>query len=194
MVKVSPMIIDIKTGTLDNAKQVASPNFDERPAGMEVDLIVIHNISLPPGEFGGLWVDALLTNSLPADQHPFFEQIHQNRVSAHVLIRRNGEITQYVPFHLRAWHAGVSQYQGRDRCNDFSIGIELEGSDYVAFEPVQYEQLARLIHCLCATYPSLSTEHITGHSQIAPGRKTDPGPFFDWNKLQTLISGAEQAP
>lgn len=182
------MIIDPNTGLLDEAKQVPSPNFNLRPAHMAPELIVIHNISLPPGEFGGPWIDALFTNRLDPHAHPYFQQIYQNRVSAHALIRRTGEIIQYVPFHHRAWHAGVSSYQGREQCNDFSVGIELEGSDTVPFEEIQYQQLAQLIPVLIQTYPTLSQQCITGHSDIAPGRKTDPGPHFDWDKIRALLA------
>jgi AmpD protein len=181
------MHIDPHSGLLDTATQVASPNFDERPDNSAIELLVIHNISLPPGEFGGPWIDALFTNTLDPDAHPFFLGIHQVQVSAHALIRRDGGIIQYVPFHKRAWHAGASCYKDRQRCNDFSIGIELEGSDDCPFEPRQYQQLAALIRELIATYPGLNTESITGHSDIAPGRKTDPGPYFDWAKLRQLI-------
>ncbi|MDH5324406.1 MAG: 1,6-anhydro-N-acetylmuramyl-L-alanine amidase AmpD [Gammaproteobacteria bacterium] len=180
--------MDANKGLLDQARQVVSPNWDERPAESAIDLIVIHNISLPPDEFGGPWIDALFCNQLDPAAHPFFEQIHQVKVSAHALIRRDGEIVQYVPFHKRAWHAGLSVYQGRERCNDFSIGIELEGSDHVAFESVQYEQLTALVKALLNAYPSLTPQHITGHSDIAPQRKTDPGPFFDWGKFHALLA------
>lgn len=182
------MIIDPKTGLLDQAVQISSPNFDQRPENTALDLIVIHNISLPPGEFGGPWINHLFTNQLDPDAHPFFQEIYQAKVSAHTLIRRDGQIIQYVPFHLRAWHAGVSHYQGRERCNDFSIGIELEGSDYVAFEQAQYESLIQLVQALLQTYPTLSKQHITGHSDIAPGRKTDPGPYFDWDRFRSMLS------
>ena len=182
------MKIDPQTGLLDEARQVPSPNFDDRPSGALMDLLVVHNISLPPGEFGGPWIDALFTNQLDSNAHPYFKDIHQMQVSAHALIRRDGEIVQYVPFHKRAWHAGKSNYCGRERCNDFSIGIELEGCDTREFEQSQYEQLARLIKALLQTYPQLSTEHIVGHSDIAPQRKTDPGPCFDWAKLRQMLA------
>lgn len=179
--------IDTTSGLLRRARYVRSPNCDERPAGVLPDLIVVHGVSLPPGEFGGPWIDRLFTNALPHDAHPYFAQTADLKVSAHVLIRRDGEIVQYVPFHLRAWHAGVSNYQGRDRCNDFSIGLELEGADGVAYEPAQYRVLSETILELCDAYPSLSTERVTGHSDIAPGRKTDPGPAFDWPRLRALL-------
>ena len=165
-----------------------SPHFDERPSGTALDLIVVHGISLPPGEFGGPWIDRLFTGNLPADAHPFFREIAGAPVSAHVLVRRTGEIVQYVPFGKRAWHAGVSQYRGRSACNDFSIGIELEGTDEVEYTDLEYERLAALILALLATYPTLSRERIAAHGDIAPGRKTDPGPAFDWERLKRLIA------
>ncbi len=188
------MTISVNThsGLLHGARRVDSPNWDERPDDTEPDLIVIHSISLPPGEYGGPWIDALFTNTLDPQGHPYFRDIYQLRVSSHLLIRRDGEVVQYVPFHRRAWHAGVSSYQGRERCNDFSIGIELEGSDNVPYEVVQYRVLADVITALQAAYPSLQRENITGHSDIAPGRKTDPGPAFDWNTLFAELG--QQAP
>jgi AmpD protein len=179
--------IDRATGLLAGARQVLSPHFDERPSGCIPQLIVVHGISLPPGDFGGPWIDRLFTGNLPADAHPYFREIAGQRVSAHVLIRRDGEAVQYVPFGERAWHAGVSEYQGRKACNDFSVGIELEGSDERPYEEPQYAELAALIQALLATYPSLSRERIVGHSDIAPGRKTDPGPIFDWERLRRGI-------
>jgi AmpD protein len=180
--------IDAATGLLRGVRQVLSPFFDARPAGMTPDLIVVHNISLPPGEFGGPWIDALFTGGLPPGRHPYFETLKGVRVSAHALIRRDGSVTQYVPFAQRAWHAGKSVYHGRTDCNDFSIGIELEGTDDVPFEGAQYTTLADLIRTLLAIYPTLTRASITGHSDIAPGRKTDPGPAFDWPRLRALIA------
>jgi N-acetyl-anhydromuramoyl-L-alanine amidase len=182
-----PWQIDPAAGLLARARQQPSPNCDERPAGIVPELIVIHGISLPPDEFGGPWIDRLFTNTLPADAHPYFAAVAASRVSAHLLIRRDGEVVQYVPFHLRAWHAGVSSYRGRERCNDFSVGIELEGTDGSAYEPAQYRVLSDVILALCDAYPSLSIERLTGHSDIAPGRKTDPGPAFDWPRLHALL-------
>jgi len=179
--------IDTASGHLTQARQVASPNFDARPGAIAPDLIVVHGISMPPNEFGGPWIDALFTNSLPVDAHPHFKEVVDLRVSSHLLIRRDGEVVQYVPFDQRAWHAGASNYCGRERCNDFSIGIELEGSDDVAYEPVQYRVLAETVKVLCRAYPSLSNERVVGHSDIAPGRKTDPGEAFDWPRLNALI-------
>lgn len=181
------MIINAATGLLDCARQCPSPNHDERPQGCPPDLIVLHNISLPPYEFGGNWIDDLFTNQLDPQAHPFFAEICHLRVASHLLIRREGEIVQYVPFHKRAFHAGVSSYRGRERCNDFSVGIELEGTDFEPFTIVQYQQLEQLIPALLAAYSTLSLEHITGHEHIAPGRKTDPGPFFDWDRLSKAL-------
>ena len=172
------------------ARHCPSPNCNPRPENTAVSLVVIHGISLPPGEFGGPWIDALFTNTLPTGHHPYFAEIAGLTVSAHLCIRRDGEIVQYVPFDLRAWHAGKSQYQGRDNCNDFSIGIELEGTDEIPYTPAQYEQLARIIPLLNARYPQ-SFGHLRGHSDIAPGRKTDPGPSFSWERLQALLGHTE---
>lgn len=179
--------IDAASGLIQGARFLPSPNCDERPPGVQPELIVVHSISLPPDEYGGPWIDQLFTNALPADAHPYFGQVVALRVSSHVLIRRDGECVQYVPLHLRAWHAGASRYAERERCNDFSIGIELEGSDTVPYEPAQYRELARLILNACAAYPTLSTARLVGHSDIAPGRKTDPGPAFDWPRLRALL-------
>jgi len=181
--------VDPATGLLLSARQVLTLHFDARPAGVTPDLIIVHGISLPPGEFGGPWIDRLFTGNLPPDAHPYFATIPAGRVSTHALIRRDGEIVQYVPFGARAWHAGRSEYQGRSACNDFSIGIELEGTDDVPYEAAQYASLAALIEALLATYPSLSREHVAGHSDVAPGRKTDPGPAFDWARLRAAIGG-----
>jgi len=180
--------IDAATGLLIGVRQVLSPHCDELPSGAAIDLIVIHGISLPPGEFGGPWIDRLFTGCLPADAHPYFQGIVASRVSAHALILRTGEIVQYVPFERRAWHAGASQYRGRSSCNDFSVGIELEGTDDVPYVDLQYERLAALIKALLASYPTLSRDRIAAHSEIAPGRKTDPGPAFDWPRLRGLIA------
>jgi len=149
--------------------------------------VVVHGISLPPGVFGGPYIDALFTNTLDPEAHPFFAEIRDLRVSAHLLIRRDGSWVQYVPFHRRAWHAGVSCFQGRERCNDFSIGIELEGADAVPYEAAQYQALARVIGLLAATYPGIGPGRVVGHCHIAPGRKTDPGPAFDWTRLEVLL-------
>jgi AmpD protein len=168
-------------GMCAGARWVPSPHYDPRPDDAAIELVVIHNISLPPGEFGGPHIDELFTGRLDPQAHPYFKEIEGMRVSSHFLIRRDGELVQYVPTELRAWHAGVSQWKGRERCNDFSIGIELEGADDVPFEDAQYETLGRLVGALRARYGDLD---IAGHSDIAPGRKTDPGPFFDWSRLR----------
>lgn len=181
------MIIDKKQGIVNDARHVPSPNYDERPDALIPELLVIHSISLPPGKFGGPYIDQLFTNQLDSSEHPYFQEISHLRVSSHALIRRDGELVQYVPFHRRAWHAGISNYCGRKQCNDFSIGIELEGTDDQPFEDIQYQQLTNLIRALWRSYPEIPKDAITGHSDIAPGRKTDPGPLFDWKKLKQLL-------
>ena len=167
-------------GTIKSAMQIASPNFDARPAN-EISLIVIHNISLPPSQYGGAGIIELFTNCLDPNEHPYYAEIYTRKVSSHFLIRRNGALIQFVSTLQRAWHAGASQWQGRERCNDFSVGIELEGDDFSAFEAAQYQTLNALIIILQKTYP---IQHIVGHSDIAPGRKTDPGPYFDWQQIK----------
>jgi N-acetyl-anhydromuramoyl-L-alanine amidase len=169
---------------------VPSPNFDARPPGATLDLIVVHGISLPPGHFGGGWIDELFRNSLPAHAHPYFATVRDMKVSAHAFIDRKGRVTQYVPFTARAWHAGKSSYCGRSACNDFSVGIELEGADDVPYTAAQYAVLARAIAALREGYASLRRAEVVGHSDIAPGRKTDPGPVFDWPRLRRLSRGA----
>lgn len=164
-------------GWLSGVRRVVSPNHDARPPKMPIDLLVIHNISLPPGEFGGPDIVQLFTNTLDCESHSYYAQLKGLRVSSHFLIRRDGCIVQFVPCAKRAWHAGVSEWNGRQRCNDFSIGIEMEGSDFVPFDERQYDALVRLTRRLRRLYP---LRYIAGHSDIAPGRKTDPGPFFDW--------------
>ncbi|MBK5071974.1 1,6-anhydro-N-acetylmuramyl-L-alanine amidase AmpD [Budviciaceae bacterium CWB-B4] len=176
----------LEQGWIVGVKRVPSPHFDERPEGEIPSLLVIHNISLPPGEFGGPYIDQLFTGTLNPQEHPYFAEIQHLRVSAHCLIRRNGQIVQYVPFDKRAWHAGVSLFEGRERCNDFSIGIELEGTDTTDFTPAQYQSLQQLTQQLIQHY-NIVPERITGHSDIAPGRKTDPGPHFDWQRYKKQI-------
>ena len=171
-----------RQGWLIGVNHTLSPNYDQRPHGAVIDLLVIHNISLPPGEFGGSWISALFTNSLDCAAHPYFEQLRDVKVSAHILIRRDGEMIQYVSFNDRAWHAGVSNFQGRERCNDFSIGIELEGEDRVPYTDDQYRILDNVTRVIMQAYPAITTDRITGHSDIAPNRKTDPGPAFDWQR------------
>ena len=182
--------VDLESGLLRGVRQIASPNCDLRPAGVEPELIVVHGISLPPGEFGGPWIDRLFTNALPPEAHPYFAEVAALRVASHLVIRRDGNITQYVSFAQRAWHAGQSSYNGREACNDFSIGVELEGTDTLAYEAVQYQALADAIAALCAAYPKLTPARLVGHSDIAPGRKTDPGPAFDWPHARRLIAEA----
>lgn len=171
-------------GWLAGCRRIVSPNRDARPAGEEVTLLVVHAISLPPGIFGGDAIERLFTNTLDPTAHPYFAAIAELRVSAHFLVRRTGAIIQFVPCCERAWHAGASRWRGRERCNDFSVGIELEGCDEHEFEPHQYEKLATLVRVLRLRYPHAE---IAGHSDIAPGRKTDPGPHFDWNLLHRLL-------
>lgn len=175
--------IDPVTGLLNGARQVASPNCDARPEGSEISLLVIHGISLPPNKFGGNEIDQFFTNQLNPEAHPYFRDIYQLRVSSHLLIRRDGEVVQYVPFSQRAWHAGESCHQGRTCCNDFSIGIELEGTDEIPYEPVQYKTLQTLIKLIRECYPAIGEQDIVGHCHIAAGRKSDPGPAFEWARL-----------
>jgi len=179
--------VDSATGLLTDARQVLSPHCDARPAGMAPELLVVHGISLPPGEFGGPWIDRLFTGTLPPEAHPYFAEIEGLRASAHALLRRDGQIVQYVPFGARAWHAGKSAYQGREGCNDFSIGVELEGADGTPYTDAQYQALTALTAALLATYASLSADAITGHSDVAPGRKTDPWASFDWGRYRALL-------
>jgi AmpD protein len=179
--------VKIDGGWLDAARRRPSPNCDARPDPQDIDLLVIHNISLPPRVFGGPWIDDLFLNRLDPHAHPCFAEIADLHVSAHILIRRSGEIVQYVPFHHRAWHAGQSCFQGRERCNDFSIGIELEGADDLPFTDCQYDQLTSATRAVMSAYPRITADRITGHSHIAPGRKTDPGQAFDWKRFQGLL-------
>jgi AmpD protein len=177
----------IKDGHLTAAIQCPSPNVNQRPSGQSVSLLVIHNISLPPGEFGTGCVQALFTNTLDPSQHPYFQTIAELKVSAHVFIDRTGEVTQFVAFGERAWHAGVSSFHGLANCNDYSIGIELEGCDDIAYTDAQYDALAKVTRQILAAYPAITPERIVGHNQIAPERKTDPGEAFDWNRFRTLL-------
>ena len=181
------MTLSITDGWLTEALHIQSPNCDQRPEQSAVDAVVIHGISLPPGQYGGDWINALFTNTLDAAVHPYFAELKDLRVSAHVLIARDGTLTQYVSFDERAWHAGKSCLDGRDGCNDFSIGIELEGCDDDAYEDIQYQRLASLLTALRRHYPAIDQQRIVGHADIAPGRKTDPGPAFDWPKLRRLL-------
>lgn len=180
--------IDEQSSLLMDVPYIASPNCDDRPQPDDISLIVVHGISLPPGQFGGSHVERFFTNRLDPTEHPFFEEIADLRVSSHLFIRRNGEIIQFVPFDKRAWHAGESEFHDRDCCNDFSIGIELEGTDETEYTPEQYDMLAAVVDALLQTYPGISRDRVVGHADIAPGRKTDPGPAFDWAKLSHVLT------
>jgi N-acetyl-anhydromuramoyl-L-alanine amidase len=182
---VDPGIDD--QGWLLDAMRRPSPNWDFRPADTQIDLLVIHNISLPPGDFSGDCIDDLFLNRLDPQGHPYFTDIARQRVSAHLLIRRDGRLIQYVACEQRAWHAGASQFGGRERCNDFSIGIELEGTDDVPFTEPQYDRLADCARRIMRRYPGITEARIAGHNEIAPGRKTDPGPAFDWTRFRESI-------
>ena len=179
------MRIDPHTHLIIGAEYVPSPNYDARPDGTLVDLLVIHNISLPPSEFGCGNIQQFFCNELDVSKHPYFQEIKDMKVSSHLLIERAGKLTQFVPFNMRAWHAGKSCFEGRQACNDFSIGIEMEGTDTIPYAQAQYDVLNAVIMSLQMAYPALHMNNIVGHSDIAPGRKTDPGPAFDWNKLQS---------
>ena len=174
-------------GWYENARHVPSPYFDARPSVDDISLLVVHNISLPPGQFGGPYIEQFFTGNLDPAEHPFFKVIHQMGVSAHCLIRRDGEVVQFVSFRDRAWHAGQSSFAGRERCNDYSIGIELEGSDFVAYTEQQYQALTELTETLVLSFPQITDERITGHQYIAPLRKTDPGLVFDWTKFKSNL-------
>ncbi|HLE93278.1 MAG TPA: 1,6-anhydro-N-acetylmuramyl-L-alanine amidase AmpD [Sulfuricaulis sp.] len=173
---------DSVTGLIEEARFVASPNCDLRPQGTSIDTLIIHSISLPPGKFGGRGIEQLFSNSLNPDEHPYYREIQGLKVSSHLLIRRHGELVQFVPLHHRAWHAGRSFCDGRTCVNDFSIGLELEGADDIPFDGTQYESLALLTRTVRQFYPAIAPQRIYGHSDIAPGRKTDPGPLFDWKR------------
>lgn len=176
----------IQNGLISDVQQIASPNFNQRPIDTEINLVVIHNISLPPSQFGGGYITQFFQNQLDHTVHPYFQTIKGMEVSAHVLVLRSGDVIQFVNFEDRAWHAGRSTYLNQIECNDYSIGIELEGSDDLPFEAVQYQVLADLILAIEQAYPK-TKQHLAGHSDVAPGRKTDPGPFFEWQTLRKLI-------
>ncbi len=182
-----PCLIDA-TGWLSPVVRCPSPNFNTRPVGTDIELLVIHNISLPPGRFGGGYIERFFCNQLPVEDDPYFGTIGQLQVSAHCLVDRRGRVTQFVSFADRAWHAGASTFAGRANCNDFSVGIELEGTDEQPYTAEQYSALVQLTRLLMARYPALSAERIVGHDTIAPGRKTDPGPAFDWKHYFALLS------
>lgn len=180
--------IDVDSGLIEPARQCPSPNRDERPGSADPELLIIHGISLPPGEFGGPEIEQLFMNALDWDGHPYFDEIRGLEVSSHLLIRRDGELVQFVPFTFRAWHVGDSFFRGRNRCNDFSIGIELEGEDNSNYDDRQYEVLIAVTRALLAAFPGLSVRKIAAHSDVSPGRKTDPGPAFDWLRLYDGVS------
>lgn len=179
--------LKIQNGCLVHQKQVPSPYFSPRPNENDISLLVIHYISLPPEQFGGNFIDLFFQGKLDPTLHPYFEEIKDLRVSAHCLINRKGEITQYVNFNDMAWHAGVSCFEGRDKCNEYAIGIELEGSNNQPFTNAQYQSLAKLTQAIQQSYPQITDERITGHSHIAPGRKIDPGQYFDWAYYRNLL-------
>jgi len=175
-------------GWCQQARRVPSPHYNERAAPDDISLLVVHGISLPPGQFGGPFIDDLFLGRLDPAAHPYFAGIYQLQVSAHCLIRRDGELVQYVPFGARAWHAGLSRWQGRAACNDFSIGIELEGTDQIPYTALQYARLAALSRAIATRYPAITPANMVGHCDIAPGRKTDPGPAFDWPRFRQLLA------
>ncbi|HBR98440.1 MAG TPA: 1,6-anhydro-N-acetylmuramyl-L-alanine amidase AmpD [Gammaproteobacteria bacterium] len=184
------MRINPNSHCLDEAVFLESPNQDARPASL-IDLLAIHNISLPPGQFGGRYIEDFFCNQLDVDAHAYFEEIADMRVSSHLLVCRDGRVVQFVPFDRRAWHAGESCFEGRERCNDFSIGIEVEGTDELPYAEIQYEVLSRIVHTLMDVYPHITRERIVGHSAIAPTRKTDPGPAFNWSHLHGLLDALD---
>ncbi len=181
------MQINTSSHLIEDIRHIKSPNHDDRPHGATADLIVIHGISVPAGCYGGEGIEKLFTRTLAPADGTIYAELGALRVSAHLVIRRDGEVLQFVPFNKRAWHAGESDYRGRKRCNDFSIGIELEGSDWDAYEPIQYDRLGEITRALLDAYPTLSAHNVTGHSDIAPARKTDPGPHFDWQLFRNAL-------
>ena len=181
---------NIEAGWLASARRVPSPNCNARPSGCGPELLVVHGISLPPGEYGGPAIEAFFCNQLDGGAHPYFAEIVELKVSAHFLVRRDGSVLQFVSTDDRAWHAGASVWQNRQNCNDFSIGIELEGCDDERYEDDQYDALAHLVGALRKQYPAIKADAIVGHCDIAPGRKTDPGPAFDWSKLRRALGSS----
>ena len=179
-------------GLIRPAQQCPSPNQDDRPDGIEPDLVIIHSISLPPGEFGGDEITQLFTNCLDWAAHPYFAEIEDLKVSSHLLLRRGGELVQYVPFGRRAWHAGLSCFRGQSQCNDNAIGIELEGTDEQPYTDEQYAHLACVISAIIAAYPRINARRIAGHCDVSPGRKTDPGPAFDWLRLYDALEASQR--
>lgn len=182
------LVINLQTGLLEPVIYRPSANHDERPASTSIDMVVVHGISLPPGEFGSCAIEAFFCGTLDMAEHDYYNSIAHLKVSSHLLIKRTGEIVQFVPFTKRAWHAGESVFQGRVRCNDFSIGIELEGTDDIPYEHEQYQQLAKVVRLLMQAYPAITPDRVVGHVDIAPGRKTDPGHVFDWAYLKGSLA------
>jgi len=187
LIVTSEFTVNSLSGLISPARQCLSPNQDARPDGATPDMIILHGISLPPGEFGGGEIEALFLNQLDWDAHPYFAEIRGLTVSAHLLVRRDGELVQFVPFTERAWHAGESCFRGRSRCNDFSIGIELEGEDGTPYDERQYQVLTKVLRAVSQAYPDLSPREIAGHCDVSPGRKSDPGPAFDWLRLYDAL-------
>ena len=185
------MSMNIKSGWISEARKVISPNFDARPEGTKIDLLVVHGISLPPGEFGGHWIEDFFVNRLDVNAHPYFLEIRNLKLSPHLLVRRDGGLVQFVSMDNRAWHAGESTYCGRAGCNDYSIGIELEGTDEIEYTPEQYTQLAKVSAMLMKYYPLVTPKRIVGHCDIAPGRKTDPGPSFSFSHFRDELAAAQ---
>ena len=179
--------MNIKNHLIENIKFLQSPNFDTRPKKIDISLIVIHSISLPPTIFGNEYVENFFLNKLEIADNEYINSIKDMKVSSHIYIKRTGEIIQFVPFDKRAWHAGESSYKNVKNCNDYSIGIELEGCEDISFEDIQYNKLSEIIDCLIQNYPNINSERIVSHSEIAPGRKSDPGPLFDWKRLKSMI-------
>ena len=179
--------MNIKKHLIENIKFLQSPNFDIRPKKIDISLIVIHSISLPPTIFGNEYVENFFLNKLEIVDNEYINSIKDMKVSSHIYIKRTGEIIQFVPFDKRAWHAGESSYKNVKNCNDYSIGIELEGFEDISFEDIQYSKLSEIIDCMIQNYPNINSERIVSHSEIAPGRKSDPGPLFDWKRLKSMI-------
>ena len=184
--------VNPETGLINPARLCLSPNRDARPGDGALELVVLHGISLPPGQFGGPEIEAFFLNELDWDAHPYFVEIHGMEVSAHLLIRRDGDLLQFVPFNERAWHAGQSHFRDRSKCNDFSIGIELEGEDEINYDDRQYNVLSAVLKALMTTYPQLTMRELAGHSDVAPGRKSDPGPAFDWLRLYDAVEESRE--
>jgi AmpD protein len=187
LIVTSEFTVDPQSGLISPARQCLSPNRDARPCGVSLDMVVLHGISLPPGKYGGDEIEALFLNQLDWDAHPYFGEIRGMEVSAHLLIRRDGELVQFVPFTERAWHAGESHFRGRTRCNDFSIGIELEGVDDTPYDERQYQVVPAVLRAVSQAYPGISPRELAGHCDVSPGRKSDPGPAFDWLRLYDAL-------